>query len=53
LTLTVARERWLDTVKTLRDEPDYLFVHIVDVTAADYPSAKSASGRRAFAEPQA
>jgi len=37
LTLTIARERWLDTVKTLRDEPDYLFVHIVDVTAADYP----------------
>jgi NADH-quinone oxidoreductase subunit C len=37
LTLTVARERWLDTIKTLRDEPDYLFVNIVDVTAADYP----------------
>ena len=37
LTLTVARERWLETVKTLRDDPGYLFVHIVDVTAADYP----------------
>ena len=37
LTLTVARERWLDTVKILRDEPDYLFVNIIDVTAADYP----------------
>ncbi len=37
LTLTVARERWLDAIKILRDEPDYLFVNIVDVTAADYP----------------
>jgi NADH-quinone oxidoreductase subunit C len=37
LTLTVARERWLDVVKMLRDEPDYLFVNFIDVTAADYP----------------
>ncbi|QGM45221.1 NADH-quinone oxidoreductase subunit C [Methylocystis heyeri] len=35
LTLTVARERWLDVAKTLRDE--YLFVNFIDVTAADYP----------------
>ncbi len=37
LTLAVARDRWLDVVKTLRDEPDYLFVNIIDVTAVDYP----------------
>ncbi len=37
LTLTIARERWLDVVKMLRDEPDYLFVNIIDVTAVDYP----------------
>ncbi|MGA8169448.1 MAG: NADH-quinone oxidoreductase subunit C [Methylocystis sp.] len=37
LTLTVAREHWFDAVKMLRDEPDYLFVNIIDVTAADYP----------------
>lgn len=35
LTLTVVRERWLDVAKTLRD--DFLFVNIIDVTAADYP----------------
>jgi NADH-quinone oxidoreductase subunit C len=37
LTLTVARDRWLETVKMLRDGEDYLFVNIIDVTAADYP----------------
>ena len=37
LTLLVARDRWLDVVKMLRDEPDYLFVNIVDMTAVDYP----------------
>ena len=37
LTLAVVRDRWLDVVKTLRDEPDYLFVNIIDVTAVDYP----------------
>jgi NADH-quinone oxidoreductase subunit C len=37
LTLTIARERWLDVVKLLRDEPDYLFINIIDVTAVDYP----------------
>jgi NADH-quinone oxidoreductase subunit C len=35
LTLTVARERWLDVAKALRD--DYFFVNFIDVTAADYP----------------
>ncbi len=37
LTLTLTRERWFDVVKMLRDEPDYQFVNIIDVTAADYP----------------
>ncbi len=37
LTLTIARDRWLDVVKTLRDGPDFLFVNFIDVTAADYP----------------
>ena len=31
LTLTVARDKWLDLARTLRDEPDYLFVNIIDV----------------------
>jgi NADH-quinone oxidoreductase subunit C len=38
LTLTVARERWLETAGLLHDGDDYLFVNIVDVTAADYPA---------------
>jgi NADH-quinone oxidoreductase subunit C len=37
LTLIVERQRWLDVVKHLRDDPSCLFVNIVDVTAADYP----------------
>jgi NADH-quinone oxidoreductase subunit C len=37
LTLTVARDKWLDVARTLRDDADYLFVNIIDVTAADYP----------------
>ncbi len=41
LTLTVAREHWLDAAKLLRDDPDYLFVNIIDVTAADYPAREA------------
>jgi NADH-quinone oxidoreductase subunit C len=41
LTLTIARERWLDVVKMLRDEPDYLFINIIDVTAVDYPEREA------------
>ncbi len=37
LTLTIARDRWLEVATHLRDNPDCLFVNIVDVTAADYP----------------
>jgi len=37
LTLTVARDNWLDVARTLRDGADYLFVNIIDVTAVDYP----------------
>jgi NADH-quinone oxidoreductase subunit C len=37
LMLTVVRERWLDVVKHLRDDPACLFVNIIDVTAVDYP----------------
>ncbi len=37
LTLTVARDKWLDVAKTLRDAADFLFVNIIDVTAVDYP----------------
>jgi len=37
LTLTIARERWLDVAKHLRDDADCLFVNFIDVTAADYP----------------
>jgi NADH-quinone oxidoreductase subunit C len=37
LTLTVARDRWIDVATYLRDDPECLFVNFVDVTAADYP----------------
>ena len=37
LTLTIARDKWLDVARTLRDGGDYLFVNIIDVTAVDYP----------------
>lgn len=37
LTLTVARERWLEVATYLRDDSDCLFVNFTDVTAADYP----------------
>ena len=37
LTLTVARERWFDVAKYLRDDAECLFVNIIDITAADYP----------------
>lgn len=37
LTLTVARDRWIETAAYLRDDPECLFVNVVDVTAADYP----------------
>jgi len=37
LTLTIARDKWLDVARTLRDDADYLFVNIIDVTAVDYP----------------
>lgn len=38
LTLTVARDKWLETARYLRDDEECLFVNIVDVTAADYPA---------------
>jgi NADH-quinone oxidoreductase subunit C len=38
LTVTVARDKWLETATFLRDDEDCLFVNIVDVTAADYPA---------------
>lgn len=41
LTLTLARERWLETARLLRDDPDCLFVNIIDVTAADYPAREA------------
>jgi NADH-quinone oxidoreductase subunit C len=37
LTLTVARDRWLDVAKHLQGDADCLFVNIVDVTAVDFP----------------
>ena len=37
LTLTVARDRWLDVARHLRDDLHCLFVNIIDVTAVDYP----------------
>jgi NADH-quinone oxidoreductase subunit C len=37
LTLTIARDRWIETATYLRDDPESLFVNIIDVTAADYP----------------
>ncbi len=38
LTLTLARDRWLETAKLLRDGEDYGFVNFIDLTAADYPA---------------
>jgi len=37
LTLTIARDNWLETATFLHDDPDCLFVNFIDVTAADYP----------------
>ncbi|MCX7900243.1 MAG: NADH-quinone oxidoreductase subunit C [Methylocystis sp.] len=37
LTLTVARDRWLDVAQHLQRDADCLFVNIIDVTAVDYP----------------
>ncbi|BDV34846.1 MULTISPECIES: NADH-quinone oxidoreductase subunit C [Methylocystis] len=37
LTLTIARDRWIDAATYLRDDPECLFVNFIDVTAADYP----------------
>ncbi len=37
LTLTIARDRWFDVAKYLRDDAESLFVNFIDVTAADYP----------------
>ncbi|HXY58774.1 MAG TPA: NADH-quinone oxidoreductase subunit C [Methylocystis sp.] len=37
LTLTLARDKWLETAKFLRDDPELQFVNVIDVTAADYP----------------
>ena len=37
LTLMIARERWLEVATYLRDNPDCLFVNVIDITAADYP----------------
>ncbi|HMK89453.1 MAG TPA: NADH-quinone oxidoreductase subunit C [Methylocystis sp.] len=37
LTLTIARDKWLETATFLHDDPDCLFVNFIDVTAADYP----------------
>ena len=37
LTLTVGRERWVETVTFLRDDPRCLFHNLVDLAGADYP----------------
>ena len=37
LTLLAERERILDVLKFLRDDPDGQFVCFTDITAADYP----------------
>ncbi|MGO9133463.1 MAG: NADH-quinone oxidoreductase subunit C [Methylovirgula sp.] len=38
LTLTVAPERLIETVRYLRDDPSCLFVCFTDITAVDYPT---------------
>jgi NADH-quinone oxidoreductase subunit C len=37
LTLEVARDRWVETVKYLHDAPDCLFVNLIDLCGVDYP----------------
>lgn len=37
LTLTIARDRWIEAATYLHDDPECLFVNFIDVTAADYP----------------
>lgn len=37
LTLTIAPERLIETVRFLRDDPAFLFVSFIDLTAVDYP----------------
>ena len=37
LTLDVARDRWVETVKYLHDAPDCLFVNFIDLCGVDYP----------------
>lgn len=37
LTIMVKRERILDVLKTLRDEPEFFFKSLMDVCGADYP----------------
>ncbi len=38
LTLTVAPDRLIETVRYLRDDPSCLFVNFTDLTAVDYPA---------------
>jgi NADH-quinone oxidoreductase subunit C len=38
LTLTVPRERWVETVTFLRDDPRCLFHNFIDLCGADYPA---------------
>lgn len=38
LTLTVAPDRLIETVRYLRDDPSCLFVNFTDLTAVDYPT---------------
>ena len=47
LTVEVERARWLDVARVLRDDPEFLFVSFIDITAADYPGARSALRRGA------
>jgi len=37
LTLEVARDRWVETVKHLREAPDCLYVNFIDLCGVDYP----------------
>jgi NADH-quinone oxidoreductase subunit C len=41
LTVSVDLTRIVDVVRTLRDDPRFRFVNIVDVTAVDYPSREN------------
>jgi NADH-quinone oxidoreductase subunit C len=41
LTVSVDLSRIVDVVRTLRDDPRFRFVNIIDVTAVDYPSREN------------